>query len=208
MQKVFTRGLQCLVNKDKAKINKCLLLIKTIILPVVLYGCEAWPLTLKEKRRLRVFKNRILRRIFGSKGDVNGEWRKLHNEELHSILRQKVLHYQQYCHAYAQIFGLHNGCHIWLHIYKAKNIARNVAEPKLPKMLTVTCKFLLFIYEPHKIIVVKFGTTGPRYQVTIPQFEINAKFEINSLRIMNLDILPTGILNVKLSRKRSIWLMI
>ena len=49
----------------------------------MLYGCQTWSLTLKEERRLRVFENRELRRIFGSKRDeVTGEWRKLHNEEL------------------------------------------------------------------------------------------------------------------------------
>ena len=56
-------------------------------MPVVLYGCEAWSLTLREERRLRVFENRIMRRIFGSKRDENGEWRRLHNEELHSLYR-------------------------------------------------------------------------------------------------------------------------
>ena len=56
---------------------------RTIILPVVLYGCEIWSLTLREERRLRVFENREVRRIFGPKRDeVTGEWRKLHNEEL------------------------------------------------------------------------------------------------------------------------------
>ena len=56
---------------------------RTIILPVVLYGCETWSLTLREERRLRVFENRVLRRIFGPKRDeVTGEWRKLHNEGL------------------------------------------------------------------------------------------------------------------------------
>jgi hypothetical protein len=59
---------------------------KTIILPVVLYGCETWSLTLREVNRLRVFENRILRRIFGPKRDeVTGELRKLHNEELHIL---------------------------------------------------------------------------------------------------------------------------
>jgi hypothetical protein len=53
---------------------------KTIILPVVLYGCETWSLTLREERRLRVFENRMLRRIFGPKRDeVTGGWRKMHN---------------------------------------------------------------------------------------------------------------------------------
>ena len=54
---------------------------KTIILPVVLYGCETWSLTLKEECRLRVFENRILRRIFGPNRDENREWRSLHKEE-------------------------------------------------------------------------------------------------------------------------------
>jgi hypothetical protein len=53
--------------------------------PVVLYGCETWSLTLREKHRLRVFENRVLRGIFGPKRDeVIGGWRKLHNEELHN----------------------------------------------------------------------------------------------------------------------------
>ena len=58
---------------------------KAIILSVVLYGCETWSLTLREERRLRVFKNKILRRIFGNKRDENGKWRRLHNEEYHSL---------------------------------------------------------------------------------------------------------------------------
>jgi hypothetical protein len=56
---------------------------RTTILPVVLYGCETWLLTMREDCRLRVFKNRVLRRIFRLKRDeVTEEWRKLHNEEL------------------------------------------------------------------------------------------------------------------------------
>jgi hypothetical protein len=59
---------------------------KPVILPVVLYGCETWSLTLREEHRLRVFENRVLRRIFGPKRDeITGEWRKLHNEELHIL---------------------------------------------------------------------------------------------------------------------------
>jgi len=62
------------------------MIYRTIILPVVLYGCEAWSLTLRAERRLRVFENRVLRRIFGPKRDeVTGEWRKLHNEELNDV---------------------------------------------------------------------------------------------------------------------------
>ena len=59
---------------------------RTIILPVILYGCETWSLTLKEERRLRVFENRVLRRIFGPRREeVTGEWRKLNNEELNDL---------------------------------------------------------------------------------------------------------------------------
>jgi hypothetical protein len=55
-------------------------------LAFVLYGCETWSLTLREEHRLRVFKNRVLRRIFGpNRDEVTGEWRKLHNEELHNL---------------------------------------------------------------------------------------------------------------------------
>ena len=53
---------------------------RTIILPVVLYGCETWSLTLREECKLRVFENRVLRSIFGPKRDeVTKEWRTLHN---------------------------------------------------------------------------------------------------------------------------------
>jgi hypothetical protein len=63
--------------------QKTFRIYKTTILPVVLYGCETWSLTLREEHRLRVSENRVLRRIFGPKRDeVTGEWRKLHNEEL------------------------------------------------------------------------------------------------------------------------------
>jgi hypothetical protein len=59
---------------------------KTIILLVVLYGCETWSLTSREECRPRVFENRVLRRIFGPRtNEVTGEWRKLHNEELYAL---------------------------------------------------------------------------------------------------------------------------
>jgi len=59
---------------------------RTIILPVVLYGYEAWSLTLREERKLRVFENMVLRRIFGPRRDeVTGEWRRLHNGELNDL---------------------------------------------------------------------------------------------------------------------------
>ena len=59
---------------------------RTIILPVVQYGCETWSLTLREERSLRVFENRVLRRVFGPKRDgVTGELKKLHNKELSDL---------------------------------------------------------------------------------------------------------------------------
>jgi len=59
---------------------------RNIILPVVLYGCEIWSLTLREECTLRVFENRVLRRIFGPKRDkVTGEWRKLYNEVINYV---------------------------------------------------------------------------------------------------------------------------
>jgi hypothetical protein len=57
---------------------------RTVILLVVLYGCETWSLTLREEHRLRIFENRMLR-IFGPKREEDGSWRKLHNDELHSL---------------------------------------------------------------------------------------------------------------------------
>ena len=57
-------------------------------MPVVLYRCETWSLTLREERRLRVFENRVLRRIFGPKRDkVTGEWRETYNEELNELTK-------------------------------------------------------------------------------------------------------------------------
>jgi len=59
---------------------------RTIVLPVVLYGCETWSLTLREERKLRVFENMVLRTIFRPRKDeVTGEYRRLHNEELNDL---------------------------------------------------------------------------------------------------------------------------
>ena len=59
---------------------------RTLILPVALYGCEAWSLTLREERKLRVFEYMVLRRMFGPRGDEEtGEWKRLHNEELNDL---------------------------------------------------------------------------------------------------------------------------
>jgi hypothetical protein len=66
--------------------NTKIKIYRNIILPVALYGCETWSLTLREEYRLRVFENRVLRRIFGPKRDeVTGELRRLHNEELNDL---------------------------------------------------------------------------------------------------------------------------
>jgi hypothetical protein len=67
-------------------LTRYIYIYKTIILPVVLYGCETWSLTLMEEHMLRVFEIRVLRRVFGPKRDeVIGEWEKLHNEELNDL---------------------------------------------------------------------------------------------------------------------------
>ena len=59
---------------------------RTISLPVVLYGCETWSLTLREERKVKLFENMVLRRIFGPRrDDVTGKWRRLHNEELNDL---------------------------------------------------------------------------------------------------------------------------
>jgi hypothetical protein len=69
--------------------NTCLTIAiaiyKTIILSVVLYGCETWSLTLREEHRLRVLENRVLSRFEPKRDEVMGEWRQLHNEELHDL---------------------------------------------------------------------------------------------------------------------------
>jgi hypothetical protein len=58
---------------------------RTVILPVVLHGCETWSLTLREEQGLTTFEKRVLRKTFGPKREEDGLWRKLHNDELHSL---------------------------------------------------------------------------------------------------------------------------
>jgi len=78
--------VQNLLSSSLISKNLKIKIYTTIILPVVLYGCETWSLTLREESRLRVFENWLLRRIFDPKRDeVTGEWRKLHNEELNDL---------------------------------------------------------------------------------------------------------------------------
>jgi hypothetical protein len=79
-------SIQSLLSSCLLSRNVKVKIYKTIILPVVMYGCETWSLTLREEHRLRVFENRVLRKIFGTKRDeVIGEWRTLHSEELHNL---------------------------------------------------------------------------------------------------------------------------
>ena len=100
----------------------------TIILPVVLYGCETWLLTLREERRLRLFENKVLRRIFGPRRDeVTGEWRRLHNKEIICIALAK--HLNEHAHCFGTIDNIMQILHHqkkgppfntleWFHIHK------------------------------------------------------------------------------------------
>jgi hypothetical protein len=99
-QNCMHREIKCRLNSWNAcyrsvhsLLSSCLLsrnikvkIYKTVVQPVVLYGCETWSLTLREVHGLRVFENRVLRRIFGpNRDEVRGEWRKLHSGELHNL---------------------------------------------------------------------------------------------------------------------------
>jgi hypothetical protein len=78
--KACYHSLQNLLSSRLLSENLKIRIYKTIILPVVLYGCETWSLTVREEHRLRIFE------IFGPKrNEVTGEWRKLHNEELRDL---------------------------------------------------------------------------------------------------------------------------
>jgi hypothetical protein len=78
----------CLLSKKVIKIR----IYKTIIMPVLLYGCETWSLTVREEHRLGVSENRVLRRIFGpTRTEAVGGLRKLHNEGLHSLYSSKSI---------------------------------------------------------------------------------------------------------------------
>jgi hypothetical protein len=78
-------SVQNLLSSRLISKNLKIKIYKTAILPVVLYGCETWSLTLREEHTLRVFENRVLRRIFGPKWEEDGSWRKLHNDELYGL---------------------------------------------------------------------------------------------------------------------------
>jgi hypothetical protein len=86
---IFVADTILLYNRLSSRLlskNLKIRIYKTIIMPIVLYGCETWSLILREEHSLRVFENRVLRRIFGQKRDeVTGDWKELHNEELHDL---------------------------------------------------------------------------------------------------------------------------
>jgi hypothetical protein len=85
-------SVQKLLSSHLLSRNVNIRIYKTIILPVVLYVCETWSLTLREERRLTVFENWLLRRIFGPKRDeLRGDWRKLHCEELKDLYSSPVI---------------------------------------------------------------------------------------------------------------------
>jgi sorting nexin-29 len=82
----FYHSVQDLLSSSVLSKNTKIKIYRTIILPVVLYVCETWSLTLREEHRLRLFETRMLRRIFGPKREeVTGEWKRLHNEELNDL---------------------------------------------------------------------------------------------------------------------------
>jgi hypothetical protein len=82
----FYHWVQNLLSSRLLSKNTKIRAYKTVVLPVVLCGCETWSLTLREEQRLRVLGKRVLRRIFGPKrGEATGEWRRLHNEELNGL---------------------------------------------------------------------------------------------------------------------------
>jgi hypothetical protein len=81
----YYHSVQNLLSSHLISRNLKIKIYKTVILPVVLYGQETWSLILREEHRLRVFENRVLSRIFGPKREEDGSWRKLHNDELHSL---------------------------------------------------------------------------------------------------------------------------
>jgi hypothetical protein len=77
-------SVQSLLSSRLISRNLKIKIYKTVILPVVLYGCETWSVTLEEEHRLRVYEKRVLR-IFGPKREEDGPRRKLHNDKLHSL---------------------------------------------------------------------------------------------------------------------------
>jgi hypothetical protein len=84
-------SVQNLLSSRLLSKNLKIKIYKTVILPVVLYGCETWSLNLEEEHRLRVFENRVLRKIFGTEREEDGSWRKLYNDELHNLCSTNIV---------------------------------------------------------------------------------------------------------------------
>ena len=85
-EKACDLSVQNLLSTSLQSKTMTIQIYRTIILPIVFYGCETWSLTLREERSLRVYESRVLRRIFGPRRDeATGEWRKLRNEELNDL---------------------------------------------------------------------------------------------------------------------------
>jgi hypothetical protein len=78
-------SVQNLLSSRVISKNQNINIYKTVIFPVVLYGCQTWSLTLGQEHRLRVFENRVLKKIFGPKREEDRSWRKLHNDEIHDL---------------------------------------------------------------------------------------------------------------------------
>jgi hypothetical protein len=78
-------SVQNLLSSHLISKNLKIKIYRSVTLPVVLYGCETWSLTMREEQGLGVFENRVLRRIFGPKREEDGSWKKLHNDELHNL---------------------------------------------------------------------------------------------------------------------------
>jgi len=85
MGNAYYHSVQNLLFSHLISKNLKIKIYKTVILPIVLDGHTTWSLTLREEHKVRVFENRVLKRIFGPKKEEDGSWRKLHDDELHSL---------------------------------------------------------------------------------------------------------------------------
>jgi hypothetical protein len=86
-----SHSVQILLSSRLISKNLNITICKTVILTLLLYGCETWSLTLREEYRLGIIENRVLRKIFGPKRKEDGSWRKLHNDELNGCVLHLIL---------------------------------------------------------------------------------------------------------------------
>jgi hypothetical protein len=134
--------------------------IQDYILPVVLYGCETWPLILREEHRLRVLENRMLRKVFGSKRDeVMGGWRKLHNEKLQdlyswpSIIRMINLRMRWARHV-ARMLVKRNVYMLLVGKPEKERPPARTKKEKIMKFLpSIKCSFLIQNHPHHKVFL-------------------------------------------------------